>query len=152
MVNMANSTLVNNDDDEEDGYDGKDSNPVYDKEENDGGGDEVMYGDDGQSLVIQKTLLTPKAPKKDNWLRTSVFHATCIVRDCKCHVMVDSRSCENVVSQDGIDKLKLPCEKHPTPYKLSWFKKGNEVIVTSCALVIFYWRLRVQNYATTLGP
>lgn len=32
----------------------------------------------------------------------------------------------NVVSQDVVDKLMLPTEKHPTPYKVSWV---NEVAI-----------------------
>ena len=47
-------------------------------------------------------------------------------------------SCENVVSQEVVDKLKLPKEKHLAQYKLSWFKCSNEVPVTRKALVYFF--------------
>lgn len=64
---------------------------------------------------------------------------TCVVGDCKCHIIVDSKSCENVISQEAVDKLEFPCENYPITYKLSLFKKGNEVIVILCALVSFFY-------------
>nr|GEZ52782.1 eukaryotic translation initiation factor 3 subunit M-like [Tanacetum cinerariifolium] len=46
--------------------------------------------------------------------------------DKVCKLIIDSGSCENVISREAVDKLNLKEEKHPKPYKLSWFKKGNE--------------------------
>lgn len=46
-------------------------------------------------------------------------------------------SCENVISNTMVDKLNLKTEEHPHPYKLSWFKKGNEVKVSKRCLVKF---------------
>ena len=34
-----------------------------------------------------------------------------------------------------VDKLKLNYDKHPHPYQITWFKKGNEVIVTKRCLI-----------------
>jgi len=42
-----------------------------------------------------------------------------------------------VVSQEVVDKLKLITQDHPHPYKLSRFKKGNEVKITKRCLVPF---------------
>ncbi|GJR66146.1 DNA gyrase subunit B, chloroplastic/mitochondrial [Tanacetum coccineum] len=58
-------------------------------------------------------------------------------RDKVCKLIIDSGSCENVISQDAVEKLNLKQEKHPKPYKLSWFKKGNEVNVDTRCLVSF---------------
>lgn len=46
-------------------------------------------------------------------------------------------SCENVISQEIVDKLKLKIERRPESYKFSWFKKGNEVVVDQRCLVSF---------------
>ncbi|GKA11185.1 putative CCCH-type zinc finger family protein, partial [Tanacetum coccineum] len=46
-------------------------------------------------------------------------------------------SCENVISQDAVEKLNLKQEKLLKPCKLSWFKKGNEVNVDTRCLVSF---------------
>jgi hypothetical protein len=43
-----------------------------------------------------------------------------------------------VVVEEVVRKLALDMEKHhPTPYRLEWLKKGNEVIVLKCCLVNF---------------
>ena len=46
-------------------------------------------------------------------------------------------SCENMVSREMVEKLNLQCEKHPRPYHIAWFKKGNELIVDKRCLVRF---------------
>ncbi|XP_042959520.1 uncharacterized protein LOC122294651 [Carya illinoinensis] len=39
---------------------------------------------------------------------------------------IDSGSCENVVSEEVVQKLQLKTDHHPKPYKLSWLNKGSE--------------------------
>ncbi|XP_031398439.1 uncharacterized protein LOC116209004 [Punica granatum] len=51
--------------------------------------------------------------------------------------MIDSGSCENIVSAEAVQKLSLRSEAHPKPYKLAWLKKGGEVSVSKRALVTF---------------
>ncbi|PKI53869.1 hypothetical protein CRG98_025764 [Punica granatum] len=51
--------------------------------------------------------------------------------------MIDSGSCENIVSAEAVQKLSLRIEPHPKPYKLAWLKKGGEVSVLKRALVTF---------------
>ena len=43
-----------------------------------------------------------------------------------------------MVSKEMVEKLKLPYEKHPHPYRIAWFKKGNEVMVDKRCLVNFF--------------
>lgn len=107
--------------------------PVYDTEQE----DEILYGDVGESLVIRKALLLPKEEPNEDWLRNNIFHTTCTIEGKVCKLIIDSGSCENVISQEAVDKLKLKQEMHPHPYKLSWFKKGNEVSVDTRCLVSF---------------
>jgi len=52
-------------------------------------------------------------------------------------VIIDSGSCENVVSEDAVKKLLLKTDRHLKPYKLSWLKKGSEVTVDKRCLVSF---------------
>lgn len=54
-----------------------------------------------------------------------------------CHFVIDAGSCENIISVEAVQKLNLKTEKHPTPYKMAWLKKGSEVTVSLRALVSF---------------
>ncbi|XP_062145847.1 uncharacterized protein LOC133853838 [Alnus glutinosa] len=107
--------------------------PLYDED----GDEEVLYGDGQETLVIRKSLLTPKGDSGDDWLRTNIFHTTCTVADKVCKMIIDSGSCENVVSDEAVQKLQLKTEHHPKPYKLSWLSKGSEVKVDRRCLVSF---------------
>jgi hypothetical protein len=51
--------------------------------------------------------------KEAHWFRNNIFHTRCTVAGKVCDVIVDSGSCENVVSNYMVDKLKLPTESHP---------------------------------------
>ena len=50
-------------------------------------------------------------------------------------MVIDSGSCENVISEEAITKLNLKIEPHQTPYKLTWLKKGNQVKISKRCLV-----------------
>ncbi|XP_042954672.1 uncharacterized protein LOC122291092 [Carya illinoinensis] len=107
--------------------------PVYDDDET----NDMLYGDGHETLVIRKSLLTPKGDSGDDWLRTNIFHTTCTVADKVCKMIIDSGSCENVVSEEVVQKLELKTDRHPKPYKLSWLNKGSEVTVDRRCLVSF---------------
>jgi len=107
--------------------------PVYEED----GDEDVLYGDGQETLVIRKSLLTRKGDSGDDWLRTNIFHTICTVADKVCKMIIDSDSCENVVSDEAVQKLQLKTERHPKPYKLSWLSKGSEVKVDRRCLVSF---------------
>lgn len=50
-------------------------------------------------------------------------------------MIIDSGSCDNLVSEKAIIKLNII--KHPQPYKLAWLKKGSKVVVLKRCLVSF---------------
>jgi len=108
--------------------------PVYDED----GDEDVLYGDGQETLVIRKSLLTPKGDSGDNWLRTNIFHTTCTVANKVYKMIIDSGSCENVLSDEVVQKLQLKTERHPKPYKLSWLSKGSQVKLDRRCLVSFF--------------
>ncbi|KAA8522646.1 hypothetical protein F0562_012994 [Nyssa sinensis] len=87
--------------------------PVFDDDDDD---EDLVYGDVGESLVIQKNLLLPKEEVKEDWLRNNLFHTTCTIEGKVCKLIIDSGNCENVVSRAAVEKLKLKKEEHPKPY------------------------------------
>lgn len=61
------------------------------------------------------------------------------------NLVIDSGSCENVVSKEAVRKLGLETEKPPTLYRLEWFKKGNELMISKCCLVSFSIRAKYRD-------
>ncbi|KAJ0963081.1 hypothetical protein J5N97_028203 [Dioscorea zingiberensis] len=110
---------------------------IYDDYGDDDEASDVLIGDGHETLVVRKSLLAPKDESKDDWLRNNIFHTTYTVVDKVCKVIIDSGSCETVVSEDVVQKLQLKTEQHPKPYNLSWLSKGNEVKVDRRCLVSF---------------
>lgn len=92
--------------------------PVYD----DDGGDEHEEGeleaDEGESLLIRRAMYTPKVKTDERWLRTKIFRTRCTSGGKVCNVIIDSGSCENMVSKEMVEKLNLKCEKDPRPAPL----------------------------------
>ena len=84
--------------------------------------------------MICKVLITPRSKDDKDWLRHNVFQTTCTVTRRVCKLIIDNESCENIISQEATTKSNLKIETHPHPYKLSWFKKGNEVSVNNRCL------------------
>ncbi|KAG2694405.1 hypothetical protein I3760_08G142200 [Carya illinoinensis] len=78
----------------------------------------ILHGDANETLVVKKNLLTPKEDSGEDWLRTNIFHTTCTVSKKVCKLLIDSGSCENVVSEKAVQKLRLKANQHLKPYKL----------------------------------
>lgn len=89
--------------------------PVYDDDED----EEVLYGDGHETIVVRKSLLTPKSDSEDDWLRTNVFYTTCTITDKVWKMIIDSGNCENVVSEEAVQELEPKTNHHPNLYKLS---------------------------------
>ena len=76
-----------------------------------GTSNDIIYGDNGLSLVIQNTLFSLKTPTKGELLRTSVFHIASIVKDLKCHLTKDGQLQEYSLAQSFFlsFRLRLRC-------------------------------------------
>ncbi|CAA0837184.1 F-box associated ubiquitination effector family protein, partial [Striga hermonthica] len=104
-------------------YDGL---PVYDEES--GVPEEHHMGDVGTALVIRHSCLTPRSTGDETKERHHIFESTCTIGDKVCRFIIDSGSCENVVAQEAVDKLRLSSEPHPQPYTLAWIQRGNAIM------------------------
>ena len=92
-------------------------------------GAEIKEGDEGEEVVcvLQRLLLAPK--KIDKTQRHQIFRTKCTIQNKVRNVIIDSGSSENVVSKALVKALNLKTEKHPSPYKTAWIKKGPKVQV-----------------------
>ena len=90
----------------------------------------------GESLMMKRTLLkvpTTMEPPQ----RKTIFRTACKYGGKVGKVIIESRSIENLVSLEMIQKLKLRRIPHPFPYKVSWLTKGQETLVNEKAWVNF---------------
>ena len=127
----------------------EETDPVYDTDGEECAQDdheEVLYPDQGEALVIQRVLnvAISKSIDDDSWLRNNIFRTKCTVKGKVCSMIIDSGSCENVVSTRMVEKLGLKAEDHPEPYQLTWLKKGNVVKVSKRCLVQFSIGKKIQ--------
>nr|CAD1817170.1 unnamed protein product [Ananas comosus var. bracteatus] len=110
--------------------------PIYDDYVEDSEEVDVHPGQ-GESLVVRRVMTAAGKEEEEDWRRRSIFRTHVLCGGKVCDLVIDGGSMENVISKDAVEKLKLPIEKHPQPYKIRWLKKGNEILVTSHCLVRF---------------
>jgi hypothetical protein len=110
-----------------------DSPPIFDEATYD---EDVIYEDTGEMLVIRR-VLNFSPVQDDVWLCNNIFHTRCTSHGKVCDVIIDSGTCENVISKTMVQKIPLKIEKRPKSYKLSWLKKGKCVQVDQRYLVNF---------------
>jgi hypothetical protein len=55
----------------------------------------------------------------DEWLRINIFHTLVEHGGKALNMIIDNGSGMNAISVEAVQKLKLPIEKHPKPYKVS---------------------------------
>ncbi|XP_031375720.1 uncharacterized protein LOC116190199 [Punica granatum] len=106
--------------------------------------EEIVTGDGVPNQVVRRSCMTPRAVDED-WLRNNIFQSTCTIGNKVCHFMIDSGSCENIVSAEAVQKLSLRSEPHLKLYKLAWLKKEGEVSVLKHALVTFFTGPRYRD-------
>ena len=91
----------------------------------------------GESLVLNKVLLKLAKKIVEPPQRKTLFRTVCKVQGKCCQMIVDSGSTDNFVSTEVVEKLKLKTLKHPTPYKVSWLKKGHQLLLSEQCEVEF---------------
>ena len=102
----------------------------------DEGDEEILEGDTGPTLVVRHMCLMPHV-NEDEWLCNNIFQSACTIEGKVCRFVIDAGSCENIISTEAVQKLRVKTETHPKPYKLAWLKKRGEVTISKHALVTF---------------
>ena len=92
---------------------------------------------EGKSLVARWALNMELKVEDRDKLCKNIFYTRCIVKDRICNMIIDSRSCMNVVSIELVEKLGLAFTKHPKPCKLKWLNNTGDVKVTCQCKVPF---------------
>ena len=84
---------------------------------------------------MRRILAAPKAEKED-WRQTSIFEMLVRCGNQAKKLIIDGGSCMNVVSSFTVERLKLPIEPHPQPYKVAWIDNIS-ILVTHRCLISF---------------
>ncbi|KAK4566584.1 hypothetical protein RGQ29_002738 [Quercus rubra] len=101
----------------------------------------------GRATAWWQQLKQSRINQGEDWLQSNIFQTTCTMGGKVCRLVIDSGSCENVASEEAVQKLGLTTEKHLNPHKLSWLKRGNDVIVSKRCLVSFSIGLKYKDNA-----
>jgi hypothetical protein len=98
--------------------------------------EEVLESSTLPVCVIRRILAEQRTAdgSEEDWLRTNIFHTRVEHNGKALNVIIDNDSGMNVASQEIIQKLKLPMEKHPKPYKLSWVDDTSIPVKNRCLI------------------
>ena len=84
--------------------------------------------------VVRRILVAPN--QEENWKCTSIFQ-TIVRRGTKAWmIIIDDGSDMNVVSEATVERLKLPMEPHPKPYKVAWINSTSILVTKRCLVPI----------------
>ena len=89
-----------------------------------------------ETLVVQRVLSTQVAQPEQNQ-RHTLFHTKGVVHERSIRIIIDSGSCNNLVSTALVEKLSLSTRKHPHPYHIQWLNDGGKIKVTRSVRVPF---------------
>ncbi|KAG8653928.1 hypothetical protein MANES_05G083466v8 [Manihot esculenta] len=85
------------------------------------------------TYVVKKILCSTK--QEDETQRRKIFQAKCRVGEAICRLIIDSCSCENLIAKQLVEKLQLPTQPHPSPYKVGCIKEGPTIEVNKICSV-----------------
>lgn len=91
----------------------------------------------GGALMVRRQLLK-ESNEKDVTQRRALSRTTCRCKGKVCKVVIDSGSVDNVVSNEMVEKLNLEKIPHGTPYRVSWLKDDQTILVSESAKVEFH--------------
>ena len=99
--------------------------------------------------MMHKVVLKPTKETVELVQRKSLFNTMCKTKG-KCYkLVIDSRSTNNIVSQEMVDKLGLKKVKHPTPYKDHGCKKDTNCWYRSKVKLSFrFVSIRTRYFVT----
>ena len=99
--------------------------------------DSVTATEGYQTILMQRVLSTQVGHEPEKMQRHNLFHTFLIVNNRRVRTIIDSGSCNNLVSSDLVKKLGLTTRAHSHPYYLQWLNNSGKAKVTKSARVHF---------------
>ena len=115
----------------------KEEAPIYDEEIIQDKGDEIQPDEGDHNCFISLCVLSITAEKEENGQRHNLFHTRGMIKDKLCRIIVDNGSCNNIASQELVNRLGLKPRRHPSPYKMQWLNDFSALRVTNIVTVSF---------------
>ena len=116
--------------------DPEDDGPIFDEEiEEDAS--EIQPDEGDHNCFISLHVLSITAEKEENGQRHNLFHTRGMIKDKLCCIIVDNGSCNNIASQELVNRLGLKPQRHPSPYKMQWLNDCGALRVTNIVTVHF---------------
>ena len=102
--------------------------------------DDPLELEEGMShlLVVGRILATPN--QDEDWKHTSKFQTMVRCGIEAWMLIIDGGSDINVVSETTVERLKLPMEPHPKPYKVAWINSTSILVTKQCLVPISHGR------------
>jgi hypothetical protein len=76
-------------------------------------------------------VLSVIAVKEENNQQHNLFHTRGMIKDKLCRIIVDNGSCNNIASQQLVERLGLKQRRHPSPYKIQWLNECGTLHVSN---------------------
>jgi hypothetical protein len=115
--------------------DPEDDGPIFDEEVQEE--ENEIQPDEEHNCFISLHVLSVTAEKEENGQRHNLFHTRGMIKDKLCRIIVDNESCNNIASQELVDRLGLKPRRHPKPYKMQWLNDCGTLRVSHIVTVPF---------------
>ena len=90
------------------------------------------------SLLVQRALTAQPTHEDEKQVqRNNLFYMYAIVKGRRVLTIIDTGSCNNLVSSDLVSKLGLSTHTLSNPYHIQWFNNSGSAMVTQSARIHF---------------
>jgi hypothetical protein len=117
--------------------DPEDDGPRFDEEPEEEEENEIQPDEGDHNCFISLRVLSVTTEKEENRQRHNLFHTRGMIKDKLCRIIVNNGSCNNIASQELVDRLGLKPRRHPSPYKMQWLNDCGALRVSHMVTVHF---------------
>jgi hypothetical protein len=98
---------------------------------------EIRPDEGDNNCFIYHRVLSVTIVKEENAQRHNLFHTRGMIKDKLCRIMVVNGSCNNIASQELVERMGLKPRRHPNPCKMQWLNDCGALLVTNIVTVPF---------------
>ena len=111
--------------------------PRYDEEIEHDEGEEIRPDEGDNNCFVSRQVLSVTVMKEENNQRHNLFHTRGMLNDKLCSIIVDNGSCNNITSQELVERMELKQRRHPSLYKIQWLNECCTLRVSNIVIVPF---------------